>query len=164
MIRLVGAVALGMLATFPALAQKCKTTEEPIVRLVAEEESLRYRFDEGVSMPVICRGGLFTIEVTWNDDSIERFTFNNFRPLQPQAKRWVTLDNSDLPDLWHRRHISLIRDCEAPCSTSRKYSLASSWSWGVDDLVRVRLIQMKVQMALADGPTVSFPTMWGERS
>ena len=144
-------------------AQQCARGEEPMVEINVSGSSLVYAVTETGSRPTICRGNLFEIKVNWMDDSVERIKLHSFRPLHPGSKRWVELENSDAPDLWNKRHLSLIRSCEAPCTSTKKYNLASSWSWGVNDLVNVRAIQMTIDMTLADGRVVSFPTAWGER-
>jgi hypothetical protein len=144
-------------------AQKCARGEEPMVEIDIGESSLAYAATENGSRPTVCRSNLFEIKVNWMDDSVERIRLHGFRPFHPGSKQWFELDNSDAPDLWNQRHLSLIRRCEAPCTTSKKYNLASSWSWGVNDLVNVRSIQMTIDMTLADGRVASFPTAWGER-
>ncbi len=154
---------LVLISAAPGWAQKCDRYEEPTVEIDIGNSSLKYGAPETGPRPTVCRGNLFVVTVNWIDDSVERISLHGFQPLQPQSKRWVALDNTDAPDLWHERHLSLIRDCSAPCSTSKKYNLASSWSWGVNDLVNVRSIQMTIDMTLSDGRVVSFPTAWGER-
>ena len=156
-------IALTLVSVVPAAAQRCEPGEEPIVDIEVTDSSLRYVPTENATRPTVCRRNLFTVNVHWGDDSVDSIKLHDFRPLHPRARQWSELDNTGAPDLWHRRHVSFIKRCDAPCVTTKKYNLATSWNFGPNDLVNVRSIQMTIEMQLADGRTVSFPTAWGER-